>query len=113
MSFLANLERGELWRYGSNGVGGGISRGEGRGGGAGGTRERLWDMQGTRIQVNLIAIWGDDVVDNGPVPADDEHFLTVELVGRLGRREFFPVSLWRCWDEVVGRRALDCGWEVG
>ncbi|KAL8715664.1 MAG: hypothetical protein Q9225_006331 [Loekoesia sp. 1 TL-2023] len=68
-SFLQNLERDELRRYG-----------------LGGSEGRIWDMQGTRIQINLIAVWGDDVVDNLPVPPDDERYLTVELPGRLGRR---------------------------
>ena len=35
----------------------------------------------------MIAIWGDDVVDNGPFPDDDEEFLTVTLPKRLGRRK--------------------------
>ncbi|KAL8954330.1 MAG: hypothetical protein Q9193_007285 [Seirophora villosa] len=34
----------------------------------------------------MIAIWGDDVVANAPVPDDDEWYLGVELVARLGRR---------------------------
>ena len=34
----------------------------------------------------MIAIWGDDVVDNRPFPDDDEEFLTVALPKRLGRR---------------------------
>lgn len=36
----------------------------------------------------MIAIWGDDVVDNLPFPEDDEQFLTVDLPRKLGRREF-------------------------
>ena len=46
-----------------------------------------WDMQGVRLQVNLIAIWGDDVINNMPIPNDDEKFLTVELPRKLGRRK--------------------------
>lgn len=84
-SFLRNLEDEKLSLYGGDGFG----KGNGRGRDGKGRGERLWDMQGTRIQVNMIAIWGDDVLDNGPVAADDEHYFTVELVARLGRREFF------------------------
>ena len=47
----------------------------------------LWDMQGVRLQINMIAIWGDDVVENMPFGNDDEKFLTVELPRRLGRRK--------------------------
>ncbi|KAL8766846.1 MAG: hypothetical protein Q9209_006504 [Squamulea sp. 1 TL-2023] len=66
-SFLQNLERNELWRYGTS------------------NHSKIWNMQGTRIQINLIAIWGDDIVDNFPVPADDERYLTVDLPKKLGR----------------------------
>ncbi|KAL8964831.1 MAG: hypothetical protein Q9183_004191 [Haloplaca sp. 2 TL-2023] len=62
-SFLQNLENDELWRYGRS----------------------VWNMQGTRIQINMICIWGDDVLDNLPLGNDDEKFLTVELVRKLRR----------------------------
>lgn len=42
-------------------------------------------MQGTRIQINLIAVWGDDIVDSFPVPPDDERYFTVDLPAKLGR----------------------------
>ncbi len=93
-SFLRNLEEGRLGIYGGVGGRGDGGRGDAAGGGRDGSgrgrerEEKLWDMHGTRIQVNMIAIWGDDVLDHGPVPADDEHYFTVELVERLGRREF-------------------------
>ena len=48
-----------------------------------------WDYQYYRVSINMIAIWGDDVVDNRPFPDDDEEFLTVTLPKRLGRRRFF------------------------
>lgn len=35
----------------------------------------------------MIAIWGDDIVDNLPFPEDDEQYLTVDLPKRLGRRQ--------------------------
>ncbi len=64
-SFLAALEEGET----------GISK----------YHFGMWDYQYYRVSINMIAIWGDDVVDNRPFPADDEEFLTVELAKRLGR----------------------------
>jgi len=48
----------------------------------------MWDYQYYRLSINLIAIWGDDVVDNRPFPDDDEEFLTVTLPKRLGRRRY-------------------------
>ncbi|KAL8966110.1 MAG: hypothetical protein Q9197_006168 [Variospora fuerteventurae] len=110
MSFLRNLENHQVWKYGVAGGSEGEeeeeegrgAKGKGRGGREGeegsmlrgkreekGRRRRrrtTWDMHGQRIQINMIAIWGDDVVDNAPVPDDDEAFLGVELVARLGRR---------------------------
>ncbi|KAL8648178.1 MAG: hypothetical protein Q9210_005143 [Variospora velana] len=116
MSFLHNRENNQVWKYsvgggaeeeeeggggGGGGGGGAAAKGKGRRGGRerekgfllGGKREgkgkvrrRTWDMHGQRIQINMIAIWGDDVLDNAPVPDDDEAFLGVELVARLGRR---------------------------
>ncbi|KAL8730895.1 MAG: hypothetical protein Q9181_004511 [Wetmoreana brouardii] len=79
-SFLQNLERDELWRY-WGGHGKTLTTY------AKATTEAgsIWNMRGTRIQINLICIWGDDIVDNLPVPADDERYLTVDLVERLGR----------------------------
>lgn len=64
-SFLENLEDGNLdvYKFG----------------------KELWDMQGVRLQVNLIAVWGDDVINNMPIPEDDEKYLTMELPKRLGR----------------------------
>ncbi len=90
-SFLRNLEEGRLGVYGGAGGFDDGGRSDVAGDGRGREREeKLWDMHGTRIQVNMIAIWGDDVLDHGPVPADDEHYFTVELVERLGRRELSP-----------------------
>ncbi|KAL9043907.1 MAG: hypothetical protein Q9214_002920 [Letrouitia sp. 1 TL-2023] len=50
--------------------------------------DSLWDYMGERLSINLIAIWGDDVVDNRPFPDDDEEYLTRTLVARTGRREY-------------------------
>lgn len=65
-SFLENLEKDELARYNFG----------------------IWDYQYERLSINMIAIWGDDIVDNLPFPEDDEQFLTVDLPKRLGRRQF-------------------------
>ncbi|KAL9057975.1 MAG: hypothetical protein Q9206_002113 [Seirophora lacunosa] len=62
-SFLENLEKDELARYNFG----------------------IWDYQYERLSINMIAIWGDDIVDNLPFPEDDEQFLTVDLPKRLGR----------------------------
>ncbi|KAI4226058.1 MAG: hypothetical protein L6R36_003462 [Xanthoria steineri] len=73
-SFLQNFERGQLWRYGMSKIDD-ESKDD----------SKLWHMQGTRIQINLIAVWGDDVVDNFPVPSDDEGYFTVDLPAKVGR----------------------------
>ncbi|KAL8704573.1 MAG: hypothetical protein Q9201_002265 [Fulgogasparrea decipioides] len=44
-----------------------------------------WDYQYERLSINLIAIWGDNIVDNLPFPDDDEQYLTVDLPKKLGR----------------------------
>ena len=41
----------------------------------------------------MIAIWGDDIVDNLPFPEDDEQYLTVDLPRKLGRRESFHLCM--------------------
>ena len=62
-SFLDNLERGELDRYHFDN----------------------WDYHYERLSINLIAIWGDDIVNNRPIPSDDEKWLTMDLSKELGR----------------------------
>lgn len=64
-SFLDNLERDRLEIYHFD----------------------TWDYQYERLSINMIAIWGDDVVDNRPFPEDDEQWLTVDLPQKLGRRK--------------------------
>ena len=71
-SFLENLEKDELWRYNFG----------------------IWDYHYERLSINMIAIWGDDIVDNLPFPEDDEEYLTVELPKRLGRRNSAPPIAW-------------------
>lgn len=69
-SFLEHLENDDLEKY----------------------QYDLWDYHYGRLSINLICIWGDDIVDNiGFV--DDEQFLTVELPKKLGRRKFMPTFL--------------------
>lgn len=75
-SFLENLEKNELSRYNFG----------------------IWDYQYERLSINMIAIWGDDVVDNLPFPRDDEQYLTVDLPKKLGRREFSM----RVWGAEMG-----------
>lgn len=70
-SFLENLEKNELGRYNFG----------------------IWDYQYERLSINMIAIWGDDVVDNLPFPRDDEQYLTVDLPKKLGRREL-SIMIW-------------------
>lgn len=48
----------------------------------------MWDYQYERVSINLVAVWGDDVVDNLPFPTDDEKYLTLDLTKKLGRRKF-------------------------
>lgn len=64
-SFLENLERDELDRY----------------------QFDTWDYMYERLSINMVAIWGDDVVNNRPFPEDDEQYLTVDLPQKLGRRK--------------------------
>ncbi|KAL8736559.1 MAG: hypothetical protein Q9181_002369 [Wetmoreana brouardii] len=64
-SFLENLENETLHRYHFD----------------------TWDYQYERLSINLIAVWGDDIVDNLPFPEDDEQHLTVDLPKKLGRRK--------------------------
>ncbi|KAL8910631.1 MAG: hypothetical protein Q9171_004086 [Xanthocarpia ochracea] len=78
-SFLQNLERQELWRYGMS------TKQKDMDSNKNNDNRSVWHMQGTRIQINLIAIWGDDIVDNLPVHADDERYLTMDLPAKLGR----------------------------
>ncbi|KAL8926237.1 MAG: hypothetical protein Q9172_001879 [Xanthocarpia lactea] len=78
-SFLQNLERQELWRYGMSTKQNGLDSNKNN------DNRSVWHMQGTRIQINLIAIWGDDILDNLPVHADDERYLTMDLPAKLGR----------------------------
>jgi hypothetical protein len=67
-SFLEHLENNDLEKY----------------------QYDLWDYHYGRLSINLICIWGDDIVDNLGF-TDDEQFLTVELPKKLGRRKHTPI----------------------
>ncbi len=81
-SFLENLEKNELGRYNFG----------------------IWDYQYERLSINMIAIWGDDVVDNLPFPRDDEQYLTVDLPKKLGRRESYMMVWCGIVDMLMGRQ---------
>ena len=70
-SFLENLEKGELWRY----------------------KFDTWDFLYDRFSINLFAISGDDIVAMGPLPEDDEEFLTQIFAKKTGRRKCALYSL--------------------
>ncbi|KAH0557065.1 hypothetical protein GP486_005146 [Trichoglossum hirsutum] len=48
-------------------------------------RFELWDSVYDRLSINFIAFLGDDILDTGPMPGDDELYLTVTLPKKLGR----------------------------
>ncbi|MCJ1336623.1 hypothetical protein MMC09_001901 [Bachmanniomyces sp. S44760] len=63
-SFLQNLEAGELHRYNFG----------------------IWDYHYNRISINMIAIWGDDILAHRPFKhGSDEEYLTMILSKQLGR----------------------------
>lgn len=74
-SFLENLEKGELSRYHY-------------GWGTDPDREAIWHMMYQRMNINFMAIWGKDVLDNLPFDSyDDELELSVTVPKKLRRRE--------------------------
>ena len=64
-SFLENLEKNELWRYAFD----------------------MWDVHYDRLSINLMAILGDEVIAMGPMPRDDEEFITEIYSKSTGKRE--------------------------
>lgn len=74
-SFLENLEKGELSRYYY-------------GWGMNPDREAIWHMMYQRMNINFMAIWGKDVLDNLPFETfDDELALSVTVPKKLRRRK--------------------------
>ena len=74
-SFLQNLEDGrlDLYHYGASTVP---------------DREGIWNMMYERMNINFMAIWGRDVLDNLPFKSpDDEKELSQTIPKKLGRRE--------------------------
>ena len=80
-SFLENLEKDELSRYHY-------------GWGMDPDREAIWHMMYQRMNINFMAIWGKDVLDNLPFETlDDELALSVTVPLKLRRRKsFLPTS---------------------
>lgn len=77
-SFFENLENDnlELYHYGH---------------GTDKEREGIWNMQYDRMNINFMAIWGKDVLDNLPFDTnDDELELSVGVNKKLRRRMFTP-----------------------
>jgi len=75
-SFFENLEKDnlEIYHYGH-----GLDQ----------EREGIWNMAFDRMNINFMAIWGKDVLDNLPFStSDDELELSVGVNWRLRRREF-------------------------
>ena len=76
-SLLENIEKNQLHMYH---YGGGLDP----------AREGIWDMKYDRMNINLMAIWGKDVLDAVPFEEkDDEQFLSQTLTKRLERRMWF------------------------
>lgn len=78
-SLLENIETGQLrkYHYGS---------------GLDDRREGIWNMNYGRMNINFMAIWGKDVVENIPFEdPDDEHVLSVALPTKLRRRKWLRV----------------------
>ncbi|KAF5854700.1 hypothetical protein ETB97_001078, partial [Aspergillus alliaceus] len=72
-SLLENIEKGSLWRYY-------MAHGFGLG------SDMVWDMSGTRISINMIAMQGEDIATHlSLIILDDEHFLTEVLPQKLRR----------------------------
>ena len=79
-SFLENLEKDqlELYHYGH-----GLDE----------EREGIWNMAYDRMNINFMAIWGKDVLDNLPFKTrDDELELSVTVNEKLRRRECLSFS---------------------
>ena len=64
-SFLQNLERGELWRYNFT----------------------QYDFLYERMSINLICMWGDDIIAARPIPKDVEMHFTETMPKMLKRRK--------------------------
>ena len=82
-SLLQNLENDELNRYY---YGNGLDP----------KREGIWNMAYERYNINLMAIWGKDILDNLPFDSfDDELALSVQVPLKLRRRGYLFVRATR------------------
>lgn len=73
-SLLENIEKDQLHKYyiGEDGI---------------------WNMRYLRTNINLIAIWANDILDNLPFEgADDEQLISSTLPFEQHRREFGPLT---------------------
>jgi hypothetical protein len=52
----------------------------------------VWDTIYDRLSINFIAFMGEDIIDNGPMPTDDELYLTHELPMKTKRRQYSLIS---------------------
>lgn len=78
-SLLENIENNQLSRYY---YGNGIDD----------TREGIWNMAYERMNINVMAIWGKDVLENLPFQGkDDEKELSVTIPRKLRRRKFCSI----------------------
>ena len=82
-SLLENIENNQLSRYYY-------------GSGLDDTREGIWNMAYERMNINVMAIWGKDVLENLPFQdTDDEKELSVTLPLKLRRRESCSLMMTR------------------
>ncbi|KAL8973531.1 MAG: hypothetical protein Q9197_002218 [Variospora fuerteventurae] len=72
-SLLENIEKNQLhlYHYGTSSPS---------------SSEGIWDMAFARMNINFMAVWGKDVLDNVPFDGpDDEHELSVNIPTKLNR----------------------------
>ncbi|KAL9575939.1 MAG: hypothetical protein Q9212_007541 [Teloschistes hypoglaucus] len=72
-SLLENIEKNQLhlYHYGTSSPS---------------SSEGVWNMAFSRMNINFMAIWGKDVLDNAPFEGpDDEHELSVNIPQKLNR----------------------------
>jgi hypothetical protein len=87
-SFFYNLDRDQLSAYYMNN-------------GFGQDASAIWDHTGDRLSINMLAVTGDNILDNidkMAVSESDEEYLTVELPRQLNKRRLPPVL--RIYDET-------------
>ena len=89
-SFLENLEKDQLSRYQ---YGWGVDH----------DREAIWHMMYQRMNINFMAIWGKDVLDNLPFETlDDELALSVTVPLKLRRRKRNSLNSRNVYTDIFG-----------